>query len=68
MKRFDVILDLISQLFCIVGAICSLTTGNTASAIFFGIFLIYDELSNIRRTMEEGKREQDECDSNVQGH
>lgn len=67
MKKFDVILDLISQLFCILCAICSLITGNTTSAIFCGIFLIYNELSNIRRTMEE-KREQDECDSNVQGH
>ena len=67
MKRFDVIFDLISQLFCILGAICSLITGNAAVAIFFGIFLIYNELSNIRRTMEE-KREQDECDSNVQGY
>ena len=67
MKRFDVILDLISQLFCILGAIYSLIKGDTATAIFFGIFLIYDELSNIRRTMEE-KREQDECDNNVQGH
>lgn len=65
MKRFDVILDLLVQLTCFIGAIYSLIEGKTDFAIMFGIFLIYDELSNIRRTLEE-KREQDECDSNLQ--
>lgn len=67
MNKIDVFLDLVVQFGCLTGAIYSLIVGNTTSAIFCGIFLIYDELSNIRRTMEE-KREQDECDSDVQGY
>lgn len=65
MKRFDVILDLIVQFGFLANAIYSLIVGNMTSAILCGIFLIYSELSNIRRTMEE--REERERDSNVQG-
>lgn len=67
MKRFDVILDLVVQFGFLTNAIYSLIIGNMTSAILCGIFLIYSELSNIRRTMEE-KRGQDECDNNLQGH
>ena len=65
MKRFDVILDLIVQFGFLANAIYSLIVGNMTSAILCGIFLIYSELSNIRKTMEE--REERERDSNVQG-
>ena len=66
MNKIDVFLDLVVQFGCLTGAIYSLIVGNMTSAIFCGVFLIYNELSNIRRTLEE-KREQHECDNNVQG-